>query len=217
MLLAFSDQLNDAPRGVRRALAIRNATLSIVGIMPPTFVGETSGQQPDVWVPLRMQPRVRPGDNFLEDTPPDKAMWLHVFGRLQPGVSLAEAEARVNAVLQANLVSFYGPAATGERRTEFLDQRLQITNASRGAAPSESRSVISARRAAPRASSRFARFAQAISSRMPTPASSAVSDVANSERLADAGTPGVEARADCGLARGIAGLPVRPPGLSRRD
>ena len=119
-------------------LAIRNARLSIVGIMPPAFVGETIGQQPDVWVPLRMQPRVLPGDNFLRDTPPDKAMWLHVFGRLKPGISPAEAEARANAVLQANLVAFYGPAANGERRAEFLDQRLQISEASRGASSKRS-------------------------------------------------------------------------------
>ncbi len=80
-----------------------------------------------------MQPRVLPGNDFLHDTPPDKAMWLHVFGRLKPGVSLAEAEARANAVMQANLIAFYGATATGERRAEYLDQRLQITDASRGA------------------------------------------------------------------------------------
>ena len=119
-------------------LTIRNATLSIVGIMAPAFVGETSGQLPDLWVPLRMQPRVLPGDNFLHDTPPDKAMWLHVFGRLKPGVSLAEAEARANAVLQANLVAFYGAAATGDRRAEYLNQRLQLTDASRGASSKRS-------------------------------------------------------------------------------
>jgi predicted permease len=116
-----------------RTVTIRNATLSIVGIMPAGFVGETSGQLPDLWVPLRLQPRVLPGNNYLHDAPPDKAMWLHLFGRLKPGVSFAEAEARANAVMQANLVAFYGAAATGERRAEYLDQRLQITEASRGA------------------------------------------------------------------------------------
>ena len=60
-------------------------------------------------------------------------MWLHVFGRLNPGVSPAEAEARANAVLQANLMAFYGAAATGDRRDEYLNQRLQLTDASRGA------------------------------------------------------------------------------------
>ena len=65
-------------------------------------------------------------------------MWLHVFGRLKPGVSLAEAEARANAVMQANLIAFYGAAATGERRAEYLDQRLQISEASRGASSKRS-------------------------------------------------------------------------------
>ena len=46
---------------IGRTVTIRNATLSIVGIMPAGFVGETSGQLPDLWVPLRMQPRVLPG------------------------------------------------------------------------------------------------------------------------------------------------------------
>lgn len=118
---------------IGRTVTIRNATVTVVGIMPPAFVGETSGQRPDLWVPLRLQPRVLPGNNYLHDTPPEKAMWLHVFGRLNPGISLAEAETRANAVMQASLIAFYGPAATGPRRAELLDQRLQVTDASRGA------------------------------------------------------------------------------------
>ncbi len=33
-----------------------------------------------------------PGLDRLHDTPPDKVMWLQVFGRLKPGVTLAQAE-----------------------------------------------------------------------------------------------------------------------------
>jgi putative ABC transport system permease protein len=123
---------------IGRTVTIRNATLSIVGIMPPAFVGETSGQIPDLWLPLRLQPRVLPGNDYLHDAPPDKAMWLHVFGRLKPGVSLAEAEARANGVMQANFLAFYGAAADGPRRAEYLDQRLQIADASRGASSKRS-------------------------------------------------------------------------------
>lgn len=78
-------------------------------------------------------PRVLPRNDFLHDTPPDKAMWLLVFGRLNPGLSLAEAEARANAVIPATLIAFYGAAAIGDRRAEYLDQRLQVTDASHGA------------------------------------------------------------------------------------
>jgi predicted permease len=123
---------------IGRTLTIRNATLTIVGVMAPAFVGETSGQLPDLWVPLRMQLRVMPGNDYLHDAPPDKAMWLHVFGRLKPGISRAEAEARANALMQANLTAFYGAAATGERGAEYLDQRLQLTDASRGASSKRS-------------------------------------------------------------------------------
>jgi predicted permease len=82
-----------------------------------------------------MQPALLPGRDRLHDTPPQKSMWLHVFARLRPGVTAAEADAQANAVFQAGLESFYGAMASGERRREFLDQRLQIRPAARGASP----------------------------------------------------------------------------------
>ena len=60
-----------------------------------------------------------PDRDRLHDTPPDKSMWLHVFGRLKPGVSFAEAEAQANAILQANLAAFYGRAVAGTRAPRF--------------------------------------------------------------------------------------------------
>ena len=60
-----------------------------------------------------------PGTDSLHDTAPNKTMWLHVFGRLKPGVSLAEAESRANAIFQGGLESFYGAYASGDRRAEY--------------------------------------------------------------------------------------------------
>ena len=116
-----------------RTLAVRGAALTIVGVAPRGFFGETNGQEPDLWVPLGMQPAVLPGRDRLRDTPPDKVMWLHVFGRLAPGVTRAQAEARANAVFQAGLESFYGAAASGERRAELLNQRLRVRPGGSGA------------------------------------------------------------------------------------
>ena len=121
------------PDVLGKTVTLRKAALTIIGVAPPGFIGETSGQQPDLWLPLRMQPSVMPGQDWLHDTPPSKAMWLHVFGRLKPGVTLAQAEAQANAIFQAGLESFYGAVASGERRREFLDQRLRIRPAARGA------------------------------------------------------------------------------------
>src|SRR5262249_44061336 len=44
-----------------KTLTIRDAVLTIIGAGPRGFVGETSGQQPDLWMPLRMQPALMPG------------------------------------------------------------------------------------------------------------------------------------------------------------
>jgi putative ABC transport system permease protein len=116
-----------------KTIAIRNAAVTILGVAPRGFIGETGGQNPDLWLPTEMQPLLLPGRDWLHDSTPDKVMWLHVFGRLQPGVTAAQAEARANAVFRAGLESFYG--ARSQRRREFLDQRLQIRPAARGASP----------------------------------------------------------------------------------
>jgi predicted permease len=116
-----------------KTLMVRKAALTIIGVSSRGFIGETSGQQPDFWLPVQMQPSVMPGSDWLHDTPPAKAMWLNVFGRLKPSVTPARAEALANAVFHAGLESFYGAAASGERRREFLDQRLQIRPGGRGA------------------------------------------------------------------------------------
>jgi putative ABC transport system permease protein len=121
------------PDVLGKTFTVRKTVFTVIGVAPPGFVGETSGAQPDLWLPLRRQPSVLPGRDRLHDTPPEKQMWLHVFGRLKPGVTLTQAEAQANAVFQAGLESFYGAAASGERRRELLDQSLQIRPAARGA------------------------------------------------------------------------------------
>ena len=119
------------PEAVGALLRLRDLTVTITGVAPPGFIGETNGQLPDMWLPLRLQPRVMPGNDFLRDQPPDKVMWLHVFGRLRPGVTPAQAEAQVNALLRANLESFYGNVGANRRR-EVLDQHLRVSPGARG-------------------------------------------------------------------------------------
>jgi len=120
------------PDVIGKTLIVRDTPVSIVGVTPAAFVGETSGKQPDLWLPLRLQPRVLPGGDWLHEKPPDKVMWLHVFGRLKPDMTYAPAEAQANAVFQTGLESFYG----AERRHELGDQRLRLQPGARGASAS---------------------------------------------------------------------------------
>ena len=123
------------PDVLGKTFTVGNAALTIIGVAAPGFIGETSGQQPDLWLPLRMQPQVLPGTDRLRDTPPEKVMWLHVFGRLKPGASQAQGEAQANAIFRAGLESFYGTPASEDRRRVLLNQRLEIRPGARGASP----------------------------------------------------------------------------------
>lgn len=149
-VLAPGDDRNDSPYAVisyhywqRRfsgrpdvlgaTFTVRNAVVTIIGVAAPGFLGETSGQQPDLWISLRTQPAVIPGEDLLHEAPPQKAMWLHAFGRLKPGVTMARAEAESNAIFKAGLESFYGSVVLPEARRDALSQRLKLHPGANGA------------------------------------------------------------------------------------
>jgi predicted permease len=121
------------PDALGATVTVRNAVFTIVGIAPRGFIGETAGEQPDVWLPLRAQRSVLPDRDRLHDTAPEKTMWLHVFGRLKRGVTLAQAEAEANTIFRSGLQSFYGGHVPAERMTTYLDQRLVLSPGARGA------------------------------------------------------------------------------------
>ncbi len=123
------------PEVLGRTIALRSGVLSIIGVAPEWFLGETVGERPDAWVPLAMQGAVLPGRDWLHDKPGsvEKVMWLHVFGRLRPGVSRDTAQANANVVFQQGLAAYYGTLADENVRKGFLNQRLVVRDAATGA------------------------------------------------------------------------------------
>jgi predicted permease len=123
------------PDVLGRTIALRRGVLSIIGVAPPSFLGETIGERPDAWIPLAMQATVLPGRDWLHDHPGnvEKVMWLHAFGRLRPGVSRARAQADANVIFKQGLDTYYGSIADTATRKAFLDQRLVLTPAATGA------------------------------------------------------------------------------------
>ena len=43
------------PDVLGQAIALRGGVVSVIGVMPARFFGETVGERPDAWVPLAMQ------------------------------------------------------------------------------------------------------------------------------------------------------------------
>ncbi len=129
----WKNRLSSRTDVLGKRITIRKAVLSIVGVAPEGFHGETSSQNPDLWAPLSAQPEVLPGRDWLHDKTSEKVMWLHVFGRLRSGVTMQQAEGSANAVFKAGLESHYGSVVSEASRREFLDQKLKLRPASAGA------------------------------------------------------------------------------------
>lgn len=117
-------------------IRIRNTALVIIGVAAPGFRGETAGQDPDVWLPILMQPLVMPGVDGLHDFmdhSQDKLMWLHVFGRRKAGVTVAQVQAEVNVLFRQILEAGYSRSMAPLARKHALAQRIRVRAVQSGA------------------------------------------------------------------------------------
>jgi predicted permease len=124
------------PSALGRTIQIRSVSFEIVGVSPPEFFGETVGQAPDIWVPITMQDAIYPGRDLLTPSPEgilNQHLWLQVMGRRKSGITNAQANASLNIVFKRLIDSLIGSGLTEEERRHFLDQRLRVQSAARGA------------------------------------------------------------------------------------
>ena len=70
---------------------------TVVGVAQESFRGTAPEFQPDLWLPIMLAPVTMPrlSMGVLQNRAPG---WLRILGRLEPGVSLAAAQAEVNRV-----------------------------------------------------------------------------------------------------------------------
>jgi predicted permease len=85
-----------APNVVGRKLVIANVPFTVVGVMPKRFIGADPTRSPQIFAPLSTDPIIDAPRNHIDDG--IHAWWLTVGARLQPGVTLAQANASLATV-----------------------------------------------------------------------------------------------------------------------
>src|ERR1700733_9300442 len=90
------------PKVVGRTVHINGHPFAVIGVAPPHFFGTIVGIEAQYFVPMMMQPEVLPFENIEERAP----TFVHILGRLRPGVTMAQAQAEF-ATIAGNLAREY--------------------------------------------------------------------------------------------------------------
>src|SRR5437667_2269812 len=86
------------PSVVGSTFIMEGHPVTVIGVAPPGFFGETlESDPPDIWVPLQQEPMINASGSLLRQP---VSAWLRVFGRLRPGASIDGMSPRLTAVLR---------------------------------------------------------------------------------------------------------------------
>jgi predicted permease len=126
-----------APEIVGKTIHLGGSPFTIIGVTPPEFFGLEVGNSLDISVPLMMQQQVMPGiESYLED---NIALYFRftVMGRLQPGVTMPQAQAGLSALFRQILSDHFAVYASryGVRKKEggsLFEQKLVLEPGGRG-------------------------------------------------------------------------------------
>ena len=92
------------PNIVGKTVTLEHVQLTIVGVMPKTFVGTIFSDLPDIWYPLSMDAAL---NHQAQDWRADRnAHFLGLIGRLKPGVTRARALADVQMLSKQLAVAY---------------------------------------------------------------------------------------------------------------
>ena len=117
---------------VGQTMLVNGQTMTIVGVAPSGFQGTTLGIRPLVFVPITMRGLLSVGFRGFDDR---RSYWAYLFGRLKPGVSLAQASAGLNARYHPIMTDVEAPLQKGmsdQTMTRFKAKQIVVTPGWRG-------------------------------------------------------------------------------------
>ncbi len=104
----WQQQYGADPKIVGSTFIVSDHPVTIIGITPPGFFGETlRSDPPDLWLPVNQEPAFAGADSKLHRF----QAWLRVIGRLRPGASIDTTGPRMTALLRQWLVNDSGMPA----------------------------------------------------------------------------------------------------------
>ena len=124
------------PEIVGKAIRLDRHPFTIVGVTPPWFTGLDVDTPYDVAIPVGCEPILHTDRSLLNLR---NASWMRILGRLLPGESLQEADARMKALAPEVNRATLPPNASADDRREYLRQSFTLSPAATGFSPTGAR------------------------------------------------------------------------------
>ncbi len=130
----WRDHFASHPEVIGKTLLINGSPFTIVGVAPPQFQGVVPGDTPQLYLPVTMEPTVRPGSNDLER---HDSRWLTITGRLAPGMTMGKAQAALQPMWHTlRQEEFQRGSNHSERfRRNFVEIPLRLVPQAKGFSP----------------------------------------------------------------------------------
>lgn len=129
----WKTQLGGPADIVGRKVLVNQQPMTVIGVAAAQFKGIDVGEVPSFWLPAAMSAVGVPGFNGVLDR---TTRWMQVLGRLQPGLTIEQAQTGVQpwfkSMLDEDTRRAGFPVITTERRQAFLASSLVLTAAPQG-------------------------------------------------------------------------------------
>jgi predicted permease len=119
------------PAVVGKVVQVNNVPVTIVGVLPPEFTGvqQAVAEPHDIAFPIALDPQInreREGTRLSQPT----TWWLHVMGRLKPGVAAEQVRANLEGVFRhtarAGMDSYLAALPPEKRSTAVNRTRTEV-------------------------------------------------------------------------------------------
>lgn len=123
----WRNKLGEATDIVGSKLLVNNHPMTVIGVAPAGFRGVDPAESIALWIPTMMKRQATPEFDELFNR---RAHWMHIFGRLKPGVTAEQAKAHLqpwfHAMLEADTSRADFPRVTAAQRQSFLASTMDV-------------------------------------------------------------------------------------------
>jgi putative ABC transport system permease protein len=128
----WQSRFNRAPDVLGRELSVNRVRFTIVGVLPPGFLGPEVGRAVDLYLPLASEATIRGRESELGER---SSWWLQMAARLKPGQTIEQAAAALNAALPAIREATVPLDEPAEYRSRYLSDPIHLFPAATGVSP----------------------------------------------------------------------------------